>query len=59
MKNLRKKIQTIDLDYIYNFDQKIITLSNIQIDNVFDQDLNKKLNNICTYGLYMDYVQNI
>ena len=45
-KNLRKKIQTIDLDYIYNFDQKIITLSNIQIDNVFDQDLNKKLNNI-------------
>ncbi len=45
-KKLRKKIQQIDLNYTYNFDQKIIGIKDIRIDNKYNQSVNKILNNI-------------
>ena len=45
-KNFRKKIKTINLNYIYNFDQKIVKIEDIQIDNVFNEKVNKIINNI-------------
>lgn len=45
-KNLRKKINIIDLNYIYNFDQKVINLDDIRIDNKFDNNINKIIKNI-------------
>ncbi|MDC0046854.1 hypothetical protein OAJ20_04415, partial [Candidatus Pelagibacter sp.] len=45
-KNFRKKIKTINLNYIYNFDQKIVKIEDIKIDNVFNEKVNKIINNI-------------
>ncbi len=45
-KNYRKQINKIDLNYIYNFDQKIIILNDIIIDGKFDQKVNKIIQNI-------------
>ena len=45
-KNYRKKINKIDLNYTYNFDQKVINLTNIKIDDKFEQDVNKVIKNI-------------
>ena len=45
-KNYRKKINKIDLNYTYNFDQKVINLTNIKIDDKFEQDVNKIIKNI-------------
>ena len=45
-KNFRKKIKTINLNYIYNFDQKIVKIEDIQIDNVFNEKVNEIINNI-------------
>ncbi len=45
-KNYRNKIDQIDLNFTYNFDQKIAALSDIKIDNKINQNINKILNNI-------------
>ena len=45
-KNLRKKLKTIDLNYVYNFDQNIMKLENIRIDDKFDQNVNKTISDI-------------
>ncbi len=45
-KNLRKKINIVDLNYIYNFDQKIITIKDIRIDSKLNEKVNKTMNNI-------------
>ncbi|WP_440643116.1 AsmA family protein [Candidatus Pelagibacter sp. HIMB123] len=42
-KKFRKKIQKINLNFSYNFDQKSISLSNIKVDDKFDQKLNKDI----------------
>ncbi len=40
-KNYRNKIQTIDLNFSYNFDQKSISFRNIKVDGKLDQKLNQ------------------
>ena len=45
-KKFRKTIKKIDLNFTYNFDQKIITVSDIRIDNQYNDNVNKILNNI-------------
>ena len=45
-KNYRNKIKKIDLNFTYNFDQKIAELKDIKIDNKINQNVNKILSNI-------------
>ena len=45
-KNYRNKIDQIDLNFTYNFDQKIAALNDIKIDNKINQNVNKILSNI-------------
>ena len=45
-KNYRNKIDQIDLNFTYNFDQKVASLKDIKIDNKINQNINKILNNI-------------
>ena len=45
-KKYRNKIEQIDLNFTYNFDQKIAELKDIKIDNIINQNVNKILNNI-------------
>ena len=45
-KNYRNKIKQIDLNFNYNFDQKIAEIKDIKIDNKINQNVNKVLNNI-------------
>ncbi len=45
-KNYRNQIKEINLNFKYNFDQKIVELSGITIDNKINQNINKILNNI-------------
>ena len=54
-KNYRNKIEYIDLNFSYNFDQKIAELKDIKIDNKINQNINKILNNLI---LKKDYLQN-
>jgi len=45
-KNYRNKITQIDLNFTYNFDQKIAEFKDIKIDNKINQEVNKILNNV-------------
>ncbi len=45
-KNYRNKIEEIDFNFTYNFDQKIAELKDIKIDNKINQSVNKILNNL-------------
>ena len=45
-KNYRNEINQIDLNFTYNFDQKIAALKDIKIDNKINQNINKILSNI-------------
>ncbi len=45
-KNYRNRIDQIDLNFTYNFDQKIAALKDIKIDNKINQNVNKILSNI-------------
>tara|TARA_B110000003_G_scaffold87854_1_gene89925 strand:+ start:374 stop:1852 length:1479 start_codon:yes stop_codon:yes gene_type:complete len=40
-KNLRNKIEKINLDYRYNFHKKVIHINNIRIDNKFNDNIKK------------------
>ena len=42
-RNYRKKINKIKFNFIYNFDQEITNLNNIEIDNLVNPELNKIL----------------
>ena len=54
-KNYRNKIKKIDLNFTYNFDQKLAELKDIKIDNKINQNVNKILNNVI---LKKDDLQN-
>ena len=54
-KNYRNKIDQIDLNFTYNFDQKIAELKDIKIDNKINQNVNKILSNVI---LKKDDLQN-
>ncbi len=54
-KNYRNKIEKIDLNFTYNFDQKIAELKDIRIDNKINTGVNRTLNNII---LKKDNLQN-
>ena len=45
-KKHRTEIKQIDLNFTYNFDQKIAELKDIKIDNKINQNVNKILNNV-------------
>ena len=45
-KNLRNKLNKIDLNFSYNFDQKTLNLSDIKIDNKFNYKISNILRNI-------------
>ena len=45
-KKYRNEIKNIDLNFIYNFDQKVVNLKNINIDNKNHNGLNKVLKQI-------------
>jgi len=45
-KNFRNPIKQIDLNFTYNFDQKIAELKDIKIDDKINPNINKILNNI-------------
>jgi len=45
-KNYRNKINQIDFNFTYNFDQKIATLKDIIIDNKINQNVNRILSNV-------------
>ena len=54
-KNYRNKIKQIDLNFSYNFDQKMAELKDIKIDTKINQNVNKILNNVI---LKKDDLQN-
>ena len=54
-KNYREKINQIDLNFIYNFDQKIAELKDIKIDNKINDNVNEILSNVM---LKKDDLQN-
>ena len=54
-KNYRNEINQIDLNFTYNFDQKIAELKDIKVDNKIDLNVNKILNNVI---LKKDDLQN-
>ena len=45
-KNFRNQINLIDLNFTYNFDQKIAELRDIKIDNKINQNVNKVLSDV-------------
>ena len=45
-KNYRNEIKQINLNFTYNFDQKIAEFKDIKIDNKINQNVNKVLNNV-------------
>ena len=49
-KNFRKQIKTIDFNFSYGFDEKVIILNDIMIDGKYNQKVNEKLNNIYFRG---------
>ena len=54
-KKYRKNIEKINLNFTYNFDQKIAVLKDIKINSKIQEDLNNMLNNIL---LKKDNMQN-
>ena len=54
-KNYRNQINQIDLNFSYNFDQKIAELKDIKIDNKINDNVNKILSNVI---LKKDDLQN-
>ena len=54
-KNYRKKIDQIELNFNYNFDQNLAELKDIKIDNKINLNVNKILNNVV---LKKDNLQN-
>jgi hypothetical protein len=45
-KNFRKKINKININFTYLFDEKTININNIKVDDKTNEDLNSNLNNI-------------
>ena len=45
-KKYRKVFKTVNLNFSYNFDQKMINLNDIRIDNKFDQNINTTISNL-------------
>lgn len=45
-KNYRTELEKIELNFIYNFDQKITNLNNIRIDNEVNKNINQNLKNL-------------
>ena len=54
-KNYRSEIKQIDLNFTYNFDQKLANLKDIKIDNKINQNVSNILNNII---FKKDHLQN-
>lgn len=58
----RVKIETIEFNFDYNFDQQIFSLKNIKIDDKINQDINKILSQIILRGTKLQnkvYLKNL
>jgi hypothetical protein len=49
-RNYRKKINKIKLNFIYNFDQEITSLNNIEIDDIVNPEVNNILDQFISKG---------
>ena len=45
-KNLRKKINKININFTYLFDEKVININDIRVDGVLNENLNGNFNQI-------------
>ena len=45
-KKYRKKINNIELSFNYNFDQQMMSLSDVKINNLLNQNMNDILKNL-------------
>ena len=45
-KKYRKKFKSIELNFSHNIDQKMTTLSDIKIDNIYNEEINKSMSSI-------------
>ena len=61
-KKYRNKLKKINLNIIYNFDQKTLDLKDIRVDGKLNQNLNKILNNLTLKNSYFQnkiYLKNL
>ena len=45
-KNYRTEIKRVEVNFIYNFDQKIMNLNNVRVDNVTSENIDEILNSL-------------
>jgi hypothetical protein len=45
-KNLRKKINKVNLNFTYLFDDKVINITDIKVDGILNESLNDNFNQI-------------
>ena len=45
-KNLRKKINKININFTYLFDEKVMNINDIRVDGVLNENLNSNFNQI-------------
>ncbi len=45
-KNLRKKINKININFTYSFDEKVININDIKVDGILNENLNNNFNQI-------------
>ena len=61
-RNYRKEIKEIRFNFVYNFDQKISNLNNIEIDGNNNQQINQVLNQIISKETFLQnrvYFKNL
>jgi hypothetical protein len=61
-RNYRKEIKKIKFNFAYNFDQKVTTLNNIEIDGLVDQKVNQILNQFVSKDTFLQnrvYFKNL
>ena len=61
-KNLRKDLKIVDLNFSYNFDQKLLSLRDIKMDDQYNENINVILNNLILKSNKLQnkiYIKNI
>ena len=52
-KNLRKKINKMNLNFSYLFDDKVINITDIKVDGILNESLNDNFNQIRLFYLWV------
>lgn len=61
-RNHRKEIRKIEFEFNYNFDQEIINISNLKINNILDENVGKILNRLVSQDNVLQnriYIKNL